>query len=198
MRVTTLLLLAAFLGSGCLADRVVTLAPDPSRVSPAPGAPATPVTVLPFADRRGAIAEGGLDAIGGLYGLRGWPAALRVSEPYPVTLQHALVAALAARGIPATAVTGPPPGGTHVLSATVVDFYGYANWGAGAILSAHVRLAGPEGEYLADKTVTREVKQFGLDTITPRLEDVMDRLITAWADAVVSDARLMAPLLAGR
>ena len=103
------------------------------------------MTVLPFADRRGAIAEGGptggTQAVGGLYGLFGWPAALLVSEPYPLTLQRTLVAALAARGIPVTAGpavpigtttpgTGPPEvTGTYVLSGTIIDFYGYSNWG---------------------------------------------------------------------
>lgn len=198
MRVSTLLALAVLLGAGCLADRVVTLVPDAPPAGPPPGPAGRPVTVMPFADRRGAIAEGGLDAVGGLYGLRGWPATMRASEPYPETLRRALVAALTARGISATAAAGAPPGDTHVISATVVDFYGYANWGAAAVISAHVRLAGPDGEYLADKVVTREMTQSGLDTITPRLEDVFGRLIALWAEAVVTDPRLMGPLLAGQ
>jgi hypothetical protein len=212
MRLLTSLLLAALLASGCLNDRTVTLEPPPARVTPGPSGQARPVTVTPFADRRGAIAEGGLtggtEAVGGLYGLRGWPAALLVSEPYPLTLQRALVAALAARGIPATvgsaaSVGTATPGtgapdvtGTYVLSGTIVDFYGYSNWGAAATLRAYVRLSGPDGAYVADKTISREVKQFGLDTITPKLEEILGKVVTAWVEAAASDPQLTAPLLA--
>jgi hypothetical protein len=197
----TLLVLASLLGSGCLSDRVVTLKPSPAAsTAVSPGA-ARPVTVMPFADRRGAIAEGGptggTDAVGGLYGLRGWPAAMRVSEPYPVTLQHALVEALAARGIAATpGGAGPSSDDAYVLSGTIVDFYGVLNWGAEATLRAHVRLSGPDGAYLADKTISREVKQFGLDTVTPKLEDVLARVMTEWVEAVASDPQLAGHLFA--
>jgi hypothetical protein len=212
MRPLTSLLLASLVASGCLSDRVVTLQPPPARVAAAPSGPARPLTVMPFADRRGAIAEGGptsgTEAVGGLYGLRGWPAALLVSEPYPLTLQRALVAALAARGIPVTAGsaaslgtaipgTGAPEvTGTYVLSGTIVDFYGYSNWGAAAILSAYVRLSGPDGAYITDKTISREVKQFGLSAITPKLEELMEMVITTWVEAATSDPQLTAPLLA--
>jgi hypothetical protein len=212
MHLRTSFLLAALLASGCLADRVVTLDPPPAQVTPLPSGQARPVTLMPFSDRRGAIAEGGYaggtDAVGGLYGLRGWPAAMLVTEPYPVTLQRALATALAARGIPVTVSAVEPPAGTttpgtgapeitgtYVLSGTIVDFYGYSNWGAAATLRAYVRLSGPDGAYVTDKTISREVKQFGLDTITPKLEEILGKVITAWVEAVASDPQLTAPLL---
>jgi hypothetical protein len=196
------LVLTTWLGTGCLADRLVTLTPPPAQVTPINPAEARPMTVMPFGERRGAIAEGGpaggSNAVGGLYGLRGWPAALLVSEPYPVTVQRALAAALAARGIPVTdagagPTVGTPAEGSYVVWATIVDFYGYSNWGAAALLTAHVRVTAADGTYLADKTVSREVKQFGLDTVTPKLEDLLGKVITAWAEAVASDPQLTGP-----
>jgi hypothetical protein len=212
MRLPTSFLLAGLLASGCLADRVVTLEPPPAQVTPGPAGQARPVTLMLFSDRRGAIAEGGYaggtNAVGGLYGLRGWPAAMLVSEPYSVTLQRALAAALSARGIPVTASVEAPAGttspgtaapgvtGTYVLSGTIVDFYGYSNWGAAATLRAYVRLSGPDGVYIADKTISREVKQFGFDTVTPQLEKILGKVITAWVEEAASDPQLVGPLLA--
>ncbi|HVQ75252.1 MAG TPA: hypothetical protein VMT79_06910 [Candidatus Binatia bacterium] len=192
------IVLAAFVVSGCAGDRTMTLDPGPLGGAPDPAASGRPVTVAPVVDRRGAIAESESgDGIGGLYGVREWPAALLVSEPYSVALQHALVAALTARGIPA--VSSPPgpanPAEAYVMSTTIVDFYGVSNWGAQATLSAYVRLTGPDGSYVADKTVRSEVnKWIGLDSLTPRLEDVMNRVMREWVEAVASDPQITGPL----
>jgi len=192
MRPFPLLLLAALLGTGCLADRVVTLHPATPPMIPVTGTP-RPLVVLPFADRRGAIAESpGINAVGGLYGLGGAPAAMLVSEPYPVTLQKLLISTLNARGIAAGA--GPTPG-ANVLSGTVVDFYGYLNWGAGATLRAYVRITGPDGTYLADKTVSIDTTRWGIDTCVPKLEVVLGKVMTSWVEAVAFDADLTQAML---
>ena len=198
MRLVMSLALAAFVVSGCVGARTMTLDPGPARGGPDPAGRGRPVTVAPVVDRRGAIAESySTDGIGGLYGVREWPAALLVSEPYSATLQRALVAALTARGIPA--VSSPPgpanPAEAYVMSTTIVDFYGVSNWGAQATLSVYVRLTAPDGSYVADKTVRSEVdKWIGLDSWTPKLEDVMNRVMREWVEAVAADPQLTGPL----
>jgi hypothetical protein len=185
-----LLGLTASLGSGCLSDRVITLRPQASEAPRIDRA--QPVRVLPFIDRRGAIAEGGTETVGGLYGLRGWPAAVRLSEPYTVTLQRALVNALTARGIPATSADEADQ--SYAVSGVIVDFYGSANWGVYAGLRAYVRLSGPDGKMIADKTISRERWEWGAETY-PGIELALTKVIADWVDEVSLDPDLTTPLV---
>jgi hypothetical protein len=180
------LVLGAFLLSGCTAGRVVTLRPEPPPGGPV--ADARPVIVPPFVDKRGAIAVGN---VGALCGLFEGPSPVSSTEPYRDALRRALVAALEGRGIRATAA--PDGAGAFVLWNEVIEFYGDACWGVEAWLRVRVVLTDAGGRPLMDKTISRETRGFGLGA-WPGIEQALNRVVTDWVAAVSTEPELTAQL----